>query len=260
MACSHPTPSCALRSFRVQRSRQPSTQLDHAHAQGSPARMSWACLLKRVFDIDMEYCPNCGGRLQDHRRDRRSRADCQDPHPPALTRPRTAQITGAASSICSKRPDRTLKLPSHRGLAPKPTIPLARHSRKQQNGVDMGRLPPMNRPIGQRWLGTGVACATANFRECIWFILLGCQLLYWSWAWWPAGGFGPDACGALADPTGKWRICPGAAHDLVVGRPRPRARSTAATTGRSAGRRASRRWSSRTRRTRPRPATSSAAS
>ena len=30
----------------------------------APARMSWACLLKRVFDIDMEYCPNCGGRLQ----------------------------------------------------------------------------------------------------------------------------------------------------------------------------------------------------
>ena len=38
------------------------------HAQTPPpealARMSWACLLKRVFDIDMEYCPNCGGRLQ----------------------------------------------------------------------------------------------------------------------------------------------------------------------------------------------------
>jgi len=40
---------------------------DH-HGQSPPAsasaRMSWACLLKRVFDIDMEYCPNCGGRLQ----------------------------------------------------------------------------------------------------------------------------------------------------------------------------------------------------
>ena len=27
------------------------------------ARMSWAQLLKRVFDIDMEHCPNCGGTL-----------------------------------------------------------------------------------------------------------------------------------------------------------------------------------------------------
>ena len=26
--------------------------------------MSWALLLKRVFDIDLEHCPNCGGRLK----------------------------------------------------------------------------------------------------------------------------------------------------------------------------------------------------
>ena len=31
---------------------------DHA-----PARLSWARLLKRVFDIDIEHCPNCGGSL-----------------------------------------------------------------------------------------------------------------------------------------------------------------------------------------------------
>src|SRR4051812_9325124 len=37
---------------------------DHAHAHVSPARMSWALLLKRVFDIDIQYCPNCGGRLK----------------------------------------------------------------------------------------------------------------------------------------------------------------------------------------------------
>ena len=38
------------------------------HAQTSPAlapaRMSWACLLKRVFEIDIERCPRCGGRLK----------------------------------------------------------------------------------------------------------------------------------------------------------------------------------------------------
>lgn len=38
---------------------------DHAHAHCSaPARMSWARLLKRVFDIDIEHCPHCGGRLK----------------------------------------------------------------------------------------------------------------------------------------------------------------------------------------------------
>ena len=29
--------------------------------QGRPHRISWARLLKRVFDIDMQHCPNCGG-------------------------------------------------------------------------------------------------------------------------------------------------------------------------------------------------------
>jgi hypothetical protein len=26
--------------------------------------IGWACLLKRVFEIDMEHCPNCGGELK----------------------------------------------------------------------------------------------------------------------------------------------------------------------------------------------------
>ncbi len=28
------------------------------------ARLSWARLLKRVFDIDVEHCPHCGGKLK----------------------------------------------------------------------------------------------------------------------------------------------------------------------------------------------------
>ncbi len=28
------------------------------------ARMSWARLLKRVFDIDIEHCPHCGGNMK----------------------------------------------------------------------------------------------------------------------------------------------------------------------------------------------------
>jgi len=34
------------------------------HAHGAPARMGWARLLKRVFDIDLERCPQCGGDLK----------------------------------------------------------------------------------------------------------------------------------------------------------------------------------------------------
>ena len=37
---------------------------DHASAQGDTPRMSCARLLKRVFDIDVEHCPNCGGALK----------------------------------------------------------------------------------------------------------------------------------------------------------------------------------------------------
>ena len=37
---------------------------DHASAQGDTPRMSWARLLKRVFDIDIERCPNCGSALK----------------------------------------------------------------------------------------------------------------------------------------------------------------------------------------------------
>ena len=31
------------------------------HARALPSRIGWARLLKRVFDIDMQTCPNCGG-------------------------------------------------------------------------------------------------------------------------------------------------------------------------------------------------------
>ena len=34
-------------------------EIDPARAR--PGRISWARLLKRVFDIDMQHCPNCGG-------------------------------------------------------------------------------------------------------------------------------------------------------------------------------------------------------
>jgi hypothetical protein len=44
--------------------RATETSSEDAHAQGETPRMSWARLLKRVFDIDLEHCPNCGGALK----------------------------------------------------------------------------------------------------------------------------------------------------------------------------------------------------
>ena len=71
---------------------------DHGDAphHSAPARISWARLLKRVFAIDMEHCPHCGGPLTDHRRHRRSHRDRQDPHASRLVRPGTAPIASAA--------------------------------------------------------------------------------------------------------------------------------------------------------------------
>ena len=37
---------------------------DRTHAHGTSARISWARLLKRVFDLDLERCPQCGGSLK----------------------------------------------------------------------------------------------------------------------------------------------------------------------------------------------------
>jgi len=59
-------PNAKLRRQIVPSSAERATEAstDDAPAQGAPARLSWARLLKRVFDIDIENCPNCGGALK----------------------------------------------------------------------------------------------------------------------------------------------------------------------------------------------------
>ena len=44
--------------------RAAETSSQDAKAKRAPARVSWARLLKRVFDLDVEHCPNCGGELK----------------------------------------------------------------------------------------------------------------------------------------------------------------------------------------------------
>jgi len=59
-------PNAKLRSKIVPAAAERATETssEDAHAQSVPARMSWARLLKRVFDIDVEHCPNCAGALK----------------------------------------------------------------------------------------------------------------------------------------------------------------------------------------------------
>jgi hypothetical protein len=54
---------------------------EDAHGQGAPARISWARLLKHVFDVDVEHCPNCGGALK------------------IIAAPSTHQVSGQTSMI-----------------------------------------------------------------------------------------------------------------------------------------------------------------
>jgi len=57
-------PNAKLRREIIPRPPEQATEPSCDHAQGAPARMSWARLLKRVFDIDIEHCPNSGGSLK----------------------------------------------------------------------------------------------------------------------------------------------------------------------------------------------------
>src|SRR5262249_32777943 len=59
-----PSPATPLSSVPAPASTAAEFSSEDGHGQGAPARMSWARLLKRVFDIDVEHCPNCGGDLK----------------------------------------------------------------------------------------------------------------------------------------------------------------------------------------------------
>ena len=56
------TPHAGLRAAIVPGPAQSGPADEHAH--GRPARMGWARLLKRVFDIDLEHCPQCGAEFK----------------------------------------------------------------------------------------------------------------------------------------------------------------------------------------------------
>ena len=64
------TTSAKLRSLVVPQEPEPAAQAAQpAECEATcvhhrPVQLSWAKLLKRVFDHDLEHCPNCGGELK----------------------------------------------------------------------------------------------------------------------------------------------------------------------------------------------------
>ena len=95
-------PNAKLRAAIV----PPPAHSTHAaeHAHHSPARMTWSRLLKRVFDIDIEHCSNCGGAFEDHRRHRRAASDSQNPRPFGFAYPGAAALTCAPSRVAGLGP------------------------------------------------------------------------------------------------------------------------------------------------------------
>ena len=63
-------PNAKLRAQAVPQDPEPPTQAtppvecEASCAHHRPVRLSWAKLLKRVFKLDVEHCPNCGGSLK----------------------------------------------------------------------------------------------------------------------------------------------------------------------------------------------------
>jgi len=56
-------PHAKLRAAIIPQPAQKDRATVHEHARGNAATMSWAQLLKREFDIDVERC-KCGGPLK----------------------------------------------------------------------------------------------------------------------------------------------------------------------------------------------------
>ena len=57
-------PNARLRAAIVPGPAQNTSVPADEHAHDAPACMGWARLLKRVFDLDLEHCPQCGGEFK----------------------------------------------------------------------------------------------------------------------------------------------------------------------------------------------------
>jgi len=77
---------CEIISTPAEQASEPSS--DHAHAQGAPARMSWARLTQTSLRHRHRTLPQLRRRFEDHRRHRRSASDCHNPRPSGPAYPR----------------------------------------------------------------------------------------------------------------------------------------------------------------------------
>jgi hypothetical protein len=103
---------CVCRGLRADLS------LDRNHSD--LARLSWAQLLKRAFEIDLEHCPHCGGPLKIIAAIEHPPVIAKILNPLRLARPRTAPI---ARAVIRSIPNGLIP----RVPLPDPTASLGRH-------------------------------------------------------------------------------------------------------------------------------------
>lgn len=70
-------------------------------AHNRPVRMSWARLLKRVLEFDLEHCPNCGGELRIIAAILKTPVNRAHPHPPRTAGPSAAAGASAWADAAS---------------------------------------------------------------------------------------------------------------------------------------------------------------
>ena len=142
-------PAGTMRNWRSQIvpapvERVPEPPTDHAPAQGEMPRMSWVRLLKRVFDIDIEHCPNCGGALkiiaatEEPRSSSRSLAiwACH----PMSRRGIVSGIAHPLSAICDLSRSVPNNLRAETGCQRNPSPPLALTSSAQRHKGPFARI------------------------------------------------------------------------------------------------------------------------
>jgi hypothetical protein len=107
-------PNAKLRALVVpQEPETPAQSVAPAECEANCAhhravRLSWAKLLKRVFDLDLQHCPNCGGDLRIIAAILEPPAgDREDPHAPGI-----AGACAASGAGPCPGPARGLRLPN----------------------------------------------------------------------------------------------------------------------------------------------------
>ena len=120
------TTSAKLRALVVPQEPEPADQESKPAeweancAHHGPVRLSWAKLLKRVFDLDLKHCPNCGGELKIIAAILEQPGNREVPHAPGVAGQGATTLSCSRSSAASRAQAQTVQwtVCAWRGVGP----------------------------------------------------------------------------------------------------------------------------------------------